>query len=52
MNYLVSITNADGTAEQYQMPQDDAYALVLAELAHPTPGRTEVRLVSMPGGAA
>ena len=49
---LVTITNADGTAEHYQLPSDEAYALVLAELAHPTPGRTEVRIVTVPGGAA
>lgn len=52
MNYEITIANADGTEEQYEAPADDACALVLAELTSPTPGRTEIRIVTLPGGAA
>jgi hypothetical protein len=50
LNYRVTITNADGTAEHYELPQHDAYALVLAELASPTLGTLSVHII--PGGAA
>jgi hypothetical protein len=51
MRYLVTIENADGTGETYGVPQAEAYALVLDELANPTVGRTSLRIESL-GGAA
>jgi hypothetical protein len=51
VNYLVIIENADGTAETYEVPQAEAYALVLDELANPTVGRTSLRIESIVGAA-
>ena len=52
MRHLVTIKNADGTGETYEVPQAEAYALVLAELANPTVGRTSLRIESIPAGGA
>ena len=46
MNYQVTIENADGTGETYEVPQAEAYALVLDEIAKPTEGRTSLRIES------
>jgi hypothetical protein len=52
VNYLVTIENADGTGELYDVPQAEAYALVLDELANPTKGRTSLRIESVIAGSA
>jgi hypothetical protein len=44
MNYSITITSDDGTAEHYELPQDAAYEMMLSELANPTPGCTGVRM--------
>ncbi|MGH7441562.1 MAG: hypothetical protein ACREKE_02690 [bacterium] len=53
MNYRVTIEYADETGEIHEVPQAEAYALVLDELDNPTKGRTSLRIESiLPGGAA
>lgn len=43
--YQVTIDHQDDTSETYATARDDAYALVLGELANPTPGvcRVDIR---------
>jgi hypothetical protein len=53
VNYRVTIENADGTGELHEVPQAEAYGLLLDELASPTKGRTSLRIESViTGGAA
>jgi hypothetical protein len=46
MRYLVTIENTDGTGETYEVPQAEAYGLVLDELHNPTVGRRSLRIQS------
>lgn len=47
MNYRVIISHTDGSTSDYVTTQAKAYAFVLAELDHPTPGTVRAAIRSI-----